>query len=179
MLIAQVAAPSPGDPNGCNDLLSLLAELLLKPWTHQPGQQIGLAPRYFQQIYGNHQPGTSSWTNHDTQFRGQQRRARELVEQYRDGCGDPPEWTRWVYVRAPGEGDWKGGGVPREVRERLDEQWGNAIVAQRTNTTSGWEQFGRWWLDSFLPGLFTTLAAIGGAVWGLIKWFLWDSWQPV
>lgn len=175
-LIAQATAPSPG-PNQCNDLLRLLAELLLSPWTHQPGRQIGLAPRYFQQIYGQNAPGTQSWNNHDAQFRGQQRRARELVEEYRDNCGDPPEWTRWVYVRAPGAGDWKGGGVPQSVQDKLDEQWGNAIVASRENTTSGWEMFAQWWSQSFLPGFLATLGAAAGFLLGALRFFLWDMWQ--
>ena len=175
-LLAQATAPAPG-PNQCNNLLQQLAELLLKPWTHQPGRQIGLAPRYFQQIYGNNPPGTQSWNNHDAQFRGQQNRARQLVEQYRDHCGDPPEWTRWVYVRAPGEGDWKGGGVPQDVQEKLDEQWGNAIVASQENSDSAWNQFGRWWVNSFLPGFFWTLSTAAAFLLGVIKFILWDSWQ--
>jgi len=177
-LLAQATAPAPG-PNNCNNLLQQLAELLLKPWTHQPGQQIGLAPRYFQQIYGQHGPGTRQWANHDRQFRGQQNTARELVEQYkRDGCGDPPEWTRWVYIRAPGANEWKGGGsVPRDVQDKLDEQWGNAIVASQENTNEAWDNFSRWWVDSFLPGLFWTLSTVAAFLLGIIKFILWDSWQ--
>jgi hypothetical protein len=70
----------------------------------------GLKHRFAEQIWGDHGPGTTSWTNHEAAIRQQQRALQKQLKRFQEnGCGDPPKggWE-WATRPVPKPAEWRG-----------------------------------------------------------------------
>jgi hypothetical protein len=90
------------------------AVLRLEPKTPIPsGGRHGLKARFREQINGKNGPGTKSWTDHDQQFKDQQKGLRNRLDEFnRNNCGDrvqlPDDAWVWASRPAPLSDEWQG-----------------------------------------------------------------------
>jgi RHS repeat-associated protein len=103
------------DPTGlspdCDNLLSKINKIVFgDPTTLKPTK--GLIQRFYEQIYGNDPPGTTSWTNHNDQISGRQKNLKQKMKEFNDNKCDPPSnwkvFDYWANKPVPTKNDYKG-----------------------------------------------------------------------
>jgi RHS repeat-associated protein len=103
------------DPTGlspdCDNLLSKINKIVFGDSTTLKPTK-GLIQRFYEQIYGNDPPGTTSWTNHNDQISGRQKNLKQKMKEFNDDKCDPPSnwkvFDYWANKPVPTKNDYKG-----------------------------------------------------------------------
>jgi RHS repeat-associated protein len=101
--------PSPQSDNQehCDALRKLINDIINRVKGPEGGLK-GLRYRYIEQVNGKYGPGTRKWETHEREFTKQQRKLREVLDDWNmSNCGPPPPGARkWATKSAPSPKQW-------------------------------------------------------------------------
>jgi hypothetical protein len=106
-----LAEAKKGKPD-CKALLEEINEVLNGNKDAGTSAERGVKERYYDQIHGEHGPGTSVWDGHTTAFLLRAAYLASLLTAYATYCGGgpppPKDAYEWAYKKAPTPEMWKG-----------------------------------------------------------------------